>query len=70
LHQVTGNHPQAVTGQALPYRRRGTPAAELMGCVVGELYAVDLILFVLATFAAAFVTGLAGLAFAIVAAAV
>ena len=37
---------------------------------MGELYAVDLILFVLATFAAAFVTGLAGFAFAIVAAAV
>ncbi len=31
-----------------------------MGCAMGELYAVDLILFVLATFAAAFVTGLAG----------
>ena len=41
-----------------------------MGCVMGELYAVDLMLFVLATFAAAFVTGLAGFAFAIVAAAV
>src|ERR1700719_2006479 len=41
-----------------------------MGCVMGDLYAVDLILFVLATFAAAFVTGLAGFAFAIVAAAV
>src|SRR3984893_18707317 len=46
------------------------PAAEQMGCVMGDLYAVDLILFVLATFAAAFVTGLAGFAFAIVAAAV
>ena len=41
-----------------------------MGCVMGEPYAVDLILFVLATFAAAFVTGLAGFAFGIVAAAV
>src|SRR6202140_2127573 len=41
-----------------------------MGCVMGDLYAVDLIQFVLATFAAAFVTGLAGFAFAIVAAAV
>jgi hypothetical protein len=37
---------------------------------MGELYAVDLILFVFATFAAAFVAGLAGFAFAIVAAAV
>ena len=46
------------------------PAAEPMGCVMGELSAVDLILFVSATFAAAFVTGLAGFAFAIVAAAV
>ncbi len=54
----------------MPYRRRGTPATEPMGCVMGELYAVDLILFVLATLAAAFVTGLAGFAFAIVAAAV
>ena len=54
----------------MPYRRRDTPAAGLVGCVMGELYAVDLILFVLATFAAAFVTGLAGFAFAIVAAAV
>ena len=54
----------------MPYRRRGMPAAELVGCVMGELYAVDLILFVSATFAAAFVTGLAGFAFAIVAAAV
>ena len=44
--------------------------AEPMGCVMGELYAVNLILFVLATFGAAFVTGLAGFAFAIVAAAV
>src|ERR1700686_2752674 len=41
-----------------------------MGCVMGDLYAVDLIQFVLATFAAAFVTGLAGFAFGIVAAAV
>jgi len=41
-----------------------------MGCAMGELHAVDLILFVSATFAAAFVTGLAGFAFAIVAAAV
>ena len=54
----------------MPYRRRGTPATEPMGCVMGELYAVDLIQFVLATLAAAFVTGLAGFAFAIVAAAV
>ena len=54
----------------MPYRRRGMPTAEPMGCEMGELYAVDLILFVLATFAAAFVTGLAGFAFAIVAAAV
>src|SRR5207247_10445387 len=46
------------------------PTAEPMGCEMGELYAVDLILFVLATFAAAFITGLAGFAFAIVAAAV
>src|SRR5215475_5494578 len=62
--------PPAVTGQALPYRRRGMPAGEPMGCVMGELYVVDLILFVFATFAAAFVTGLAGFAFAIFAAAV
>ena len=41
-----------------------------MGCVMGELSAVDLILFVSATFAASFVTGLAGFAFAIVAAAI
>jgi uncharacterized membrane protein YfcA len=41
-----------------------------MGCLMGELHAVDLILFVLATFAASFVAGLAGFAFAIVAAAV
>jgi uncharacterized membrane protein YfcA len=41
-----------------------------MGCVMGELSAVDLILFVSATFAASFVAGLAGFAFAIVAAAV
>src|SRR5262252_10903504 len=41
-----------------------------MGCVMGELSAVNLILFVSATFAASFVTGLAGFAFAIVAAAV
>ena len=54
----------------MPYRRRGMPEAEPVGCVMGELYAVDLILFVSATFAAAFVTGLAGFAFAIVAAAV
>jgi uncharacterized membrane protein YfcA len=41
-----------------------------MGCAMGELYAVNLILFVAATFAAAFVAGLAGFAFGIVAAAV
>src|ERR1700739_1801012 len=40
-----------------------------MGCVMGELSAVNLILFVSATFAASFVAGLAGFAFAIVAAA-
>jgi uncharacterized protein len=37
---------------------------------MGELYAVDLVLFVMATFAASFVAGLAGFAFAIVAVAV
>jgi uncharacterized protein len=41
-----------------------------MGCVMGELSAVNLILFVSATFAASFVAGLAGFAFAIIAAAV
>jgi uncharacterized membrane protein YfcA len=41
-----------------------------MGCVMGDLYALDLILFVAATFAASFVAGLAGFAFGIVAAAV
>ena len=41
-----------------------------MGCVMGDLSAVNLILFVSATFAASFVAGLAGFAFAIVAAAV
>ena len=41
-----------------------------MGCVMGELHAVDLILFVLGTFAASFVAGVAGFAFAIVAVAV
>lgn len=41
-----------------------------MGCVMGELSAVNLILFVSATFAASFVAGFAGFAFAIVAAAV
>ena len=40
-----------------------------MGCLMGELSAVNLILFVSATFAASFVAGLAGFAFAIVAAA-
>jgi uncharacterized membrane protein YfcA len=40
-----------------------------MGCVMGELSAGNLILFVSATFAASFVAGLAGFAFAIVAAA-
>jgi uncharacterized protein len=54
----------------LPYRRRGVPGAETMGCVMGDLQVVDLILFVLATFAASFVAGLAGFAFGIVAAAV
>jgi uncharacterized membrane protein YfcA len=41
-----------------------------MGRAMGELQAVDLVLFVLATFAASFVAGLAGFAFGIVAAAV
>lgn len=41
-----------------------------MGYAMGELHAVDLVLFVLATFAASFVAGLAGFAFAIVAVAV
>jgi len=41
-----------------------------MGCVMSDLYALDLILFVAATFAASFVAGLAGFAFGIVAAAV
>jgi len=38
----------------LPYRRRDTPAAGLVGCVMGELYAVDLILFV--SFGVIFIT--------------
>lgn len=38
--------------------------------VIGELQVIDLTLFVTATFAAAFVAGLAGFAFGIVAAAV
>lgn len=54
----------------MPYRRRGAPAAETMGCAMGDLEAVELILFVLATFAASFVAGLAGFAFGVVAAAV
>jgi uncharacterized membrane protein YfcA len=54
----------------LPYRRRECIATGAMGYVMGELHAVDLILFVLATFAASFVAGLAGFAFGIVAAAV
>src|SRR6516225_8368629 len=37
-----------------------------MGCAMGEISAVNLILFVSATFAASFVAGLAGFAFAIV----
>src|SRR5882672_11154870 len=41
-----------------------------MGCAMGDLHAFDLILFVAATFAAAFVAGLAGFAFGIVAAGV
>jgi uncharacterized membrane protein YfcA len=41
-----------------------------MGCAMGDLQAVNLVLFVAATFAAAFVTGLAGFAFGIIAAAV
>src|SRR2546428_13660382 len=41
-----------------------------MGCAMDGLYATDLALFAAATFAAAFVTGLAGFAFGIVAAAV
>src|SRR6516165_12212693 len=41
-----------------------------MGCVMGELSAANLILFVSASFAASFVAGLAGFAFAIVAAAI
>ena len=41
-----------------------------MGCAMDDLHALDLTLFAAATFAAAFVTGLAGFAFGIVAAAV
>jgi hypothetical protein len=44
--------------------------AEAMGCAMDGLNALDLILFVAGTFAAALVTGLVGFAFAIVAAAV
>jgi hypothetical protein len=41
-----------------------------MGYAMDEFHTLDLALFALGTFAAAFVTGLAGFAFAIVAAAV
>ena len=41
-----------------------------MGCAVYDLHALDLFLFAAGTFAAAFITGLAGFAFAVVAAAV
>src|ERR1051325_2787284 len=44
--------------------------ADLMGYAMGDLSALDLALFAAGTFAAAFVTGLAGFAFPIVAAAV
>ena len=44
--------------------------AEAMGCTMDGLQALDLALFSAGTFAAAFVTGLAGFAFGIVAAAV
>jgi uncharacterized membrane protein YfcA len=45
-------------------------AAEATGYAMDDLHALDLALFIIGTFAAAFVTGLAGFAFAIVAAAV
>jgi len=41
-----------------------------MGCVMGDLLTVELFLFAVATFAAAFVAGIAGFAFGVVAAAV
>ena len=41
-----------------------------MGCVMADLQTLDLILFAVGTFAAALVTGVAGFAFGIVAAAV
>src|SRR5690349_24422147 len=64
----------ATTPQLKQAKRCPSPAAPCaaaaMGCVMDELSAVSLILFVSATFAASFVAGLAGFAFAIVAAAV
>src|SRR5215212_1367911 len=44
--------------------------ADTMGYAMDDLHALDLALFAAGTFAAAFITGLAGFAFAIVAAAV
>jgi uncharacterized protein len=54
----------------LPCRRTPEGAADAMGCAMGDLLFLDLALFAASTFAAAFVTGLAGFAFGIVAAAV
>jgi uncharacterized protein len=68
--QVIGNHPSAACRPrvALSSPRHG--AAIVMGYAMADLQILDLILFAVGTFAAALVTGVAGFAFGIVAAAV
>jgi uncharacterized protein len=67
--QVTGNHPSAILRPRVALSVPRATAAHMMGCVMADLQIVDLILFATGTFAAALVTGVAGFAFGIVAAA-
>ena len=69
MGQVIGNHPSAACRPRVALSSPRPIAASEMGCAMAELSILDLLLFAAGTFAAALVTGVAGFAFGIVAAA-
>src|SRR5260370_6621350 len=50
-----------LVGQELPCQSPRAPVVTVMGCVMADIQTIDLILFAAGTFAAALVTGVAGI---------
>src|SRR3954468_15193524 len=70
LQQVQATTPKPIIGQALPHLSPCDIGEHVWGAQMDKLHTLDLALFLVGTFAAALVTGLAGFAFGIVAAAI